>query len=379
MPGANSNDILKNALDVVVHSVEQAGSGAGGYLLQPEGMKLFGLLAIISLAWMGIRVVLEEGDVSGIFGNLMRTLIMIGLTYWFLTPEGYNLVFKQGIGGSLEAIAGMMHPGGGTVSESITAAVSQMIGHIAKLSDVIRSWTGESDPDALDYLLTFFSNLLPMMFMLAAIIFLFFAAAVYFVMALVSLVMMHIALALGPIFIPWLLIPYTSFLFDGWLRFLIVAAMYKVVGAMIVGAGASVMSGTAAYLSQMGQTATTGEGLISTIALAMVALTIAYLMAQVPSIAQGLISGSANVSMGRAVSNMIKGGGRAGGQIGGGITTQAGKPISKLGEGISKMSGSSAIGQKIGGAISQAGNRMSNYGKTGDLKNFVGKGRKPGD
>lgn len=47
-------------------------------------------------------------------------------------------------------------------------------------------------------------------------------------------VMMYVGLALGPILIPFLLVPNLSFLFNGWLRFMISASLYKVI-AVIVG------------------------------------------------------------------------------------------------------------------------------------------------
>lgn len=46
-------------------------------------------------------------------------------------------------------------------------------------------------------------------------------------------VMMYVGLALGPILIPFLLIPNLSFLFDGWLKFMISAALYKVIAVLI--------------------------------------------------------------------------------------------------------------------------------------------------
>jgi len=46
-------------------------------------------------------------------------------------------------------------------------------------------------------------------------------------------VMLYVGLALGPILIPFLLIPNLAFLFDGWLRFMINAALYKVVAVLV--------------------------------------------------------------------------------------------------------------------------------------------------
>ena len=67
-------------------------------------------------------------------------------------------------------------------------------------------------------------------------------AAVVVILSLITFVfvlnagqmMMYVGLGLGPVLIPFLLIPKLSFLFDGWLKFMISASLYKVV-AVIVG------------------------------------------------------------------------------------------------------------------------------------------------
>jgi len=46
-------------------------------------------------------------------------------------------------------------------------------------------------------------------------------------------VMMYVGLAIGPILIPFLLIPNLSFLFNGWLKFMISAALYKVIAVLV--------------------------------------------------------------------------------------------------------------------------------------------------
>ena len=72
-------------------------------------------------------------------------------------------------------------------------------------------------------------------------------------------VMMYVGLALGPILIPFLLIPKLSFLFDGWLKFMIAASLYKVV-AVIVGLLAMGTIGTIVTYSV--QSSTASESLV---------------------------------------------------------------------------------------------------------------------
>lgn len=46
-------------------------------------------------------------------------------------------------------------------------------------------------------------------------------------------IMLYLGLALGPILIPFLLIPNLSFLFNGWLRFMIAASLFKIIAVLV--------------------------------------------------------------------------------------------------------------------------------------------------
>lgn len=72
-------------------------------------------------------------------------------------------------------------------------------------------------------------------------------------------VMMYVGLALGPILIPFLLIPKTSFLFDGWLKFMIAASLYKVVAVIV---GLLAMGTITTIVTYSVQSSTASESLI---------------------------------------------------------------------------------------------------------------------
>ena len=72
-------------------------------------------------------------------------------------------------------------------------------------------------------------------------------------------VMMYVSLALGPILIPFLLIPKLSFLFDGWLKFMIAASLYKVVAVIV---GLLAMGTINAIVTYSVQSSTASESLI---------------------------------------------------------------------------------------------------------------------
>ena len=72
-------------------------------------------------------------------------------------------------------------------------------------------------------------------------------------------VMMYVGLALGPILIPFLLIPKLSFLFDGWLKFMISASLYKVVAVIV---GLLAMGTITTIVTYAAQSSTASESLI---------------------------------------------------------------------------------------------------------------------
>jgi hypothetical protein len=94
------------------------------------------------------------------------------------------------------------------------------------------------------------------------------------------------------VFIPWLLLRPASFLFDGWLRFTLVAALYQVVGMVIVTlvsrmhepmlatVGPAIGGGSAAFNFYYFAAAFLLSGVS------------ALMMLQVPAIASGLVNGS---------------------------------------------------------------------------------------
>ena len=109
---------------------------------------------------------------------------------------------------------------------------------------------------------------------------------------LMSMNLLSIAFALGPVFLPWLLLRPASFLFDGWLRFTLVAALYQVVGIIVV-----------TLLSRMHEPVMEGMGsaidgesgtfnFYYFVAAFLLSGVSAMLMLQVPSIANALVNGS---------------------------------------------------------------------------------------
>lgn len=71
--------------------------------------------------------------------------------------------------------------------------------------------------------------------------------------------MIYIGLAVGPMLIPFLLVPKLSFLFDGWLKFMISASLYKVIAVLV---GLLAMSTVGQVVEYSNTVAGAGESII---------------------------------------------------------------------------------------------------------------------
>lgn len=111
------------------------------------------------------------------------------------------------------------------------------------------------------------------------------------------------AFIIGPILVPWLIWKRSEWLFDGWLRFGLIACMTNIV-AMLMLTFMSVFITTTQTLakalntSAAGPLGTAGLDYIVAGLIMIVGAIGAYIMWQVPSIAQGLLSGSGGGSVG---------------------------------------------------------------------------------
>jgi hypothetical protein len=257
-------------------------------VLHAAGLSLFQGLALIAIAWAGISYVLQPADTekgNAVIGKVVRQMIFIGIVYWLL-DSGFETVFVQGIDWSLQKIALIIMPSSGDTSlvggMDFMWASMQAVGQlIAQLFEGAQVWdvltiAGKNMPTLIVLTLSLFIQAL--------------SAMVYAAFLIVSLFLVKLVLMLGPIFIPWLVLEKTDFLFWGWLRFLIVASLYQVVGAAILYFAYKLLAGEAAIIAEMN--GSFPESLIIAVMGASLHLAILYLIVQIPKISQALVSGS---------------------------------------------------------------------------------------
>lgn len=387
----SADSVLNQAIGAVLGAVNNYGVGA----LAADGQSLFAGLALIAFSWMGIRLVLEAGAITDLMGTLMRTMLTIGMVYWAISPEGYNLIFKEGVDGTMNALAAKLSGVAGSPQTALVSTMTKLIEHAVLIGDKIyTTWLQDAGP--LDVMAIIAKNFFALLFLSLSIVMIFLAAVVYFAVGITSIIMIQIALILGPIFIPWVLIPMASFMFEGWLKFLVIAGLTKVIGALLIGIASATLTAITIDLSgDFGQT------LIMSMAAAAVAMLIAYLMSQIPNIAQSLVSGGAGFSAFQGVRSAQKGsqgvpgtmgevagsagvGAGRGMQAAGGASNSLGNAAQKFGNisgtssAIEGKDGTKAIaaGNLVSNALTSTGNALKSGGTK--LENFSRGGNKGG-
>lgn len=256
-------------------------------ILTPTGLNLFYALGVTVIAWRGIRLAMRSGErnLTPVMTDMINTIFGVALVYFFLTA-GFDLVFVQGIDGSLQKVAGILLPGGmsGSAVTTSLASMYEGLNAVSKMmSDLFK------DASMFDTLTVFFKNL-PTIFVLGFVeLMIIIGIIAYFALISLSFFMVKIALVLAPIFIPWLLLPATSFVFGGWVKFLISASLYQVIGAVIIFLSQGLLASTAKLIAETG--GTFPESLFAAIAMASLQVTILALITEVPKIARQLAMG----------------------------------------------------------------------------------------
>jgi len=358
----------------------------GPMLLSNEGIELFGLLAAISLSYQGIRIVLEGGNITNIMGSLMQSILMIGIVYWLVTPQGYLAIWGTGnvadtssaLTGTLNVIAGKFIPDGENISKVITSNALMVLN---KSMLLVQAWstTFKQLDGILEVAQFIAANLVAFIFIFLAVIGLLVASVIYMAVGVYSQFMIVVALTLGPILIPWILLPVSAFIFDGWLRFLIIAGMTKVIGAMLIGITHSVLANV---ISNVQTADNYGVLMVSSMVAFLMSLLIAYLMSQIPSIAAALVSGGSGANLMRGISSAQKMAGSGGQALGQGASA-AGQGLQNAGSNLSaassNYSAAASMASSIDGKNRMAQQAMAMAGKgAGGVGQALGAGVKMG-
>jgi len=250
--------------------------------LQPWGVELLALLTGISLAWLGLKTALERPPLGMLLGEFLTLSITAGILFALLDRW--------------DSVTGAIVAGAADVSRQVSGNVhggADAVHGVQRMLDAA-FWLWEHAEARIGSILDPLALLGTLLFKLAIAIALLLCGCIYLGIYLMSMVLLSIAFALGPVFLPWLLVRPASFLFDGWVRFTLVAALYQVIGIVVVTLVSRMhepmMAGTGAAIDP----ASDVFNFYYFAAAFLLSGVSAMLMLQVPSIANALVSGSIN-------------------------------------------------------------------------------------
>lgn len=192
-------------------------AGQHAALFQGVGQNLFRGLATIILAWFGIKTALEAGDfLAGMHFSRFASLVIM-ISFGFAMINYYSTPIP-GIGTDFHHLI-----------TNETLYLSKAIGNaqldqIAQDVDYVRA--NLVTPGITDILAIFFYGL--------TILLLAGCEAVAIIVTAFGLVATSVCALVGPIFIPFFIVPKLDWLFWGWLKCFIQYAFYQVVAAAVI-------------------------------------------------------------------------------------------------------------------------------------------------
>jgi type IV secretion system protein TrbL len=317
--------------------------------LQAYGNYLTGFFLISMLVWGAVKTLAASRGIGELLGEWVPVFVSFGIVYIFLNRDvGSEIVatmdgIASAIGGAnMSTLQGAITTG----AQPIFSAISNILETPASQIEIPTGWAG-----ALTYLAMIGSSIVSILMgaimKLIACLALVIVGVIMASHIIMGFMSIQLALALAPVMVPFLMFRPASWLFDGWLKFLLGACMLKIVVAFLLVMIGGLMSGMfqlSVNIKNDVANLTPAQSLqvdILMFGMMMVfAILAALLMHQAPAIASGLLSGNAgSVGFGgikpltQSMGNRVLGG-------------NGGGPVRAVGA----VAGATARGARYGGA-----------------------------
>lgn len=291
---------LADAIELGIKKLAQDGK------LDSLGWKILSFLAAANVVWLLIKGHFSGSGLNGALADLVPFGIACAIAAAFMGgggPGAMSLV--SALDASINAIGGALTGAPmGSVGELLMSAAATALGTIRNLLFMPASTTPVAG--FLQGLLQVVTAI-PAVFMslIAAIVATFLilvALGVYMANLVISQVTLEIAKIFAPVFIPFLVWRPTSWLFEGWLRFFLGAALLKIVGLLLLQVTSvmmqSVLDLSAQIAASMPKDAIAAPFVFDITRYGVIILMSgigALMMSKAPSIASGILSGSGGV------------------------------------------------------------------------------------
>jgi TrbL/VirB6 plasmid conjugal transfer protein len=248
------------------------------------GQNMFRALATIMLAWFGIKIALGAGEFyAGMqFSKFASLVITISfgfamITYYDSPIPGLGVDFHHLIVNQAQYLSN-------AISHNM---IDNIVNRISAFEGTVQS------PGATLILSAYFDYY-------SIIILLALAQAIAMVVVAFGIIATAVCVLLGPIFIPFFIVPQLDWLFWGWLKCFIQYAFYQVVAAAMIYIIANILTGFMALYG--GRPIPVSQQLALLPPLFIVIIASVYALIKVPMLVSHLFSGSA----GGSAASMLK-------------------------------------------------------------------------
>ncbi len=264
---------------------------------------ILGVGLAIGLFWTGLKTMVAGKGIGELLGEWIPILITAGVVTAFTVP-GPGSAGEQ-ISKTLDKIAGAITKAAGGTSvdtssvKNVTeSAVATTFNTITSIAEIPRNneASGLNIAGMLKNVpIAIFAGLMKIIASLIIVV----AMCIYLATAVMAMMSIKLVIALAPVMVPFLIFKPTAWLFDSWLRYLLGAGMLKLVGAFMLSMTGGLMDSINIIAHRVQQEAAAGTvdsysgDIVLFSSLFLVAILCSLLMAQVPSIASGLLAGSA--------------------------------------------------------------------------------------
>ena len=328
--------IITTAVNNAVNSVYQNPQ------LQSMGKTIEYFLVFAMMVWGGIKTLAAGKGISELFGEWVPVFVAFVIVESLLTQDAQNqlvgmmnMIASAVSSTSMDNVSGVFSTALAKTFSSINMIIDMPSATMAQQQDA-------STLDMLQYALFKVADVVVIYGMKIVTAFIMVVAScVFLAIAIMSFVSVKLVMGFAPILVPFLLFPKLSFLFDGWLKFFLGASMTKIVAAFMLNFTNGIyaaMTTVASTIASDTAGASAKDALVADVVLysmvLLLAVLAALLMAQVPGIATGLLSGHANAASFQGLGGVTQ-------TMGSKMGTYAGR---SAGAGVANVAGGTAQG-----------------------------------
>lgn len=358
---------VTNDLNQLESTIQSNFSNMSG-TLAADGAELEWVLFSVMFVWTAITGMLKGESLGEVFAQIIIQILMLGIVMACLNSSSQNALTQTFSKISNQFGAGTNLSGGfKSFFTAISGLWASADGSSTSSGSSGSNWFSSLFHTIGDFDLgSILAGLAIVILKLATTVIVAGAAALWAGNYILSQMKVYIGLAVAPVMVPWLLMPYTTFLFDGWLKYMIGAGMMQIVGAIMIKMTNTLMT-TMTTVAQ-GATAT---NVILYVVLVVLALVIAYMMSEINGIAMGLLQGGSRVGMGFSAWTSVKNWGphrglgsaaQRSGQLAGKGARAAGQGLQSAGQAALNRIRGGGGGARGGGGSSGSRNTMASGG-----------------